>query len=104
MLSQAAIDALAKKFIQSSCTKPSDQFGATVLEVDHVVLGKLARQHRENAKIKAVRVADALSLSKCRLTFLETGNKRWTTDLLRNYLAAIEKLKKKEKAKINVLS
>jgi hypothetical protein len=101
---QVEVDVLARKLIRKACVKPSENFGELVLEVDHEMLGQLARKHREQEGIKAVRIADALSISKCRLNFLETGYKRWTRDILRNYLSAVYTFHRKAKSERNVVS
>jgi DNA-binding transcriptional regulator YiaG len=96
----AKLEEVIEQFVRSSLTKPSNQFGELVLEVDHAILGKKVKNFRQDKGVKAIEVARKLGVSKVQLHFMEIGRKQWSIQSLKDYLLAVSfylKNKKKEK-------
>ena len=78
--------------VRDCTTVPSSKFGNLVFEVDNKKLGRLAKDFREEAGVKAVDVSRRLNLSRAQICFLEGGTKAWDLKLLKRYLRAVREL------------
>lgn len=61
--------------------------------INSVKVGQWLRAEREQAKVTGSRIAVAMGISPTYLSDLEFARRLWNQDLIKRYLAALNKLK-----------
>lgn len=87
------VDEMVKDLIKRARKVPLPESKRSFLDIDHALMGSMARKYREAKGVRAMDVAKQIRISKVLLHRLEFGQKRWTAVILKGYLAAVDKLR-----------
>jgi len=103
------IDAIVEDVIKASLIKPSPRFGEFLKVPCDEKIGKLVCSIRKELGVRAVEIATRMRTSKCKIHFLESGERSWSGDILRSYISSAfliarekKQAKKEEKQKSEV--
>jgi predicted transcriptional regulator len=86
---------LANQIVKNNLTVPSKRFGSIVLEVDDKGIGNSVRELRLKKEIEAQDIAEAMRETKCLLSLLEHGERKWNLERLVAYISAVNAISKK---------
>lgn len=73
-------------WIKRAMVAENKQFPGIVYDVDHKLLGNVARTYREQRKVKSKDIAPHLDLSASAVSQLESGRGKWDFEKLLKYV------------------
>jgi len=82
------VDAIVEDIIKASLIKPSPRFGDAFKVPCDEKIGMLVCSIRKELNVRAVEIATRLRISKCKIHFLESGQRSWSIGILKSYIAA----------------
>ena len=87
-------------WIRRASVAENKQFPGVVYDVDHKILGSMAKNYREQRKVRSKDIAPHLDLTPAALSFLESGKSKWDFEKLLKYIMItndlfLEKVKSK---------